>query len=175
MPVFEQNTNATSIKIPLHPNKIIKKTIESVIGTIITIGIIVLIVGIGLVSIFGWICLPAVIILLALYIAFMYWYQGLYYKAYYYDMKEDALIVRKGVWFRSQIAFNYARIQDVYIDQDILDKLLGLYDVHLATAAFTSGPLAHIDGLDEENASKIRDLLTAKIKKYSGGSQKEGL
>jgi membrane protein YdbS with pleckstrin-like domain len=42
--------------------------------------------------------------------------------------------------------------------------MLGLYDVHLATAAFTSSPLAHIDGLNEENAEKIRDLLLQKIK-----------
>jgi putative membrane protein len=174
MPVFEDNPNATCYKIPLHPNKIIKKTIESVISLGI-FAVIFFVVFFSILTYFNLlgICLPAILILFVLYVGIVYWYQTLYYKTYYYDIKEDSIVIRKGVWFKSQIAFNYSRIQDVYIDQDILDKIFGLYDVHLATAAITSGPLAHIDGLDEENASKIRDLLLAKIKKY--GTQKEGL
>jgi membrane protein YdbS with pleckstrin-like domain len=172
MPVFEDNPDATRYKIPLHPNKIIKKTIESIIG-IVFLAVMFSFFLIPFLIGFWEICLPALIILLVLLVIILYWYEGLYYKTYYYDIKEDSIIIRKGVWFKSQISFNYSKIQDVYIDQDPLDKIFGLYDVHLATAAVTSSPLAHIDGLDEENASKIRDLLLAKIKKYS--TQKEGL
>jgi hypothetical protein len=170
MPVFEQKKDATSVKIPLHPNKKIKKTIESVIGSVVmilVIGLVLIapILGSGL----GLICIPIFLVLLIIYVGIMYWYQSLYYKTYYYDVAEDSLVVRKGVWFRNQISFNFSRVQDVYVDQDMFDKLFGLYDVHLATAAMTSAPMAHIDGLNEENASEIRDLLLEKIKKANKG------
>jgi membrane protein YdbS with pleckstrin-like domain len=172
MPVFEQKKDATSTKIPLNPNKIKKKTIESVIGTvfiILIIGFAVILPLAEAIGGLGLICVPVLLVFLVLYVGIIYWYQGLYFKAYYYDITEDSLVVRKGVWFRNQISFNFSRVQDVYVDQDMLDKLFGLYDVHLATAAMTSAPMAHIDGLDEENASKIRDLLLEKIKKANKG------
>ena len=182
MPVFEVKKDATSVKIPLHPNKIKKKTIESAIGGVFLIGFIgiffagPIMAGAGILGGIEGIgssllcCGAAILVLSIAYLGIMYWYQGLYFKAYYYDVTEDSLVVRKGVWFKNQISFNFSRVQDVYVDQDVLDKVFGLYDVHLATAAMTSAPMAHIDGLDEENASKIRDLLLEKIKKANKGS-----
>ncbi|MEM4296699.1 MAG: PH domain-containing protein [Candidatus Anstonellales archaeon] len=180
MPVFEQDPEATCVKIPLHKNKIIKKTISTFLYYGILIPMLLSTVFIALIQFIninanfvyttGAFCLIFYFVLLL----FSYWYSKLYYKTYYYNIKEDSIIIRKGVWFKSQISFPYYRIQDVYIDQDVLDKLFGLYDVHLATAAETSAPLAHIDGLNEENATKIRDLLLEKIKKY-GNRNDSGL
>ncbi|MEM4296700.1 MAG: PH domain-containing protein [Candidatus Anstonellales archaeon] len=172
MPVFEQDPEATCVKIPLHKNKIIKKTISIIIRAFFTISLTILfILPTFMKSTFiqTLYSIPSMIIasipFVFIFLWIVYLYAILYYKTYYYNIKEDSIIIREGVWFKSQISFPYYRIQDVYIDQDIFDKLLGLYDVHLATAAPTSARLAHIDGLNEENATKIRDILLEKIKK----------
>lgn len=185
MPVFKENPDATVYKIPLSRNKIIKKTIEGTIGWAFIIGIVFLFFLLPILGIFGAgsfiSVLIAFILLLVVISALNYWYQTLYYKTYYYDIEADFITVRKGVWFKNEIQFAYDRIQDVYVDQDVLDRILGLYDVHLSTAGTTgyqmgytnssSANLAHFDGLDEQNASKIRDMILAKIKESRGKGQ----
>jgi uncharacterized membrane protein YdbT with pleckstrin-like domain len=52
----------------------------------------------------------------------------------------------------------------VYVDQDIWDRILGIYDVHIATATQTSGIEAHIDGVSFENAEGLKNLLLQRIK-----------
>ena len=90
-------------------------------------------------------------------------YQWLYVWTYFYDVDESFLKIRKGVLIRREITIPYNRIQDVYLDQDIMDHLLHLYDLYISTATPTSIIEAHIDGLNSQNAQKIRDLILAKV------------
>jgi uncharacterized membrane protein YdbT with pleckstrin-like domain len=55
-------------------------------------------------------------------------------------------------------------MQDVYVDQDILDRIFGLYDVHFASATIGSAISAHIDGIDEQSAMQLKEMVLAKIK-----------
>ena len=55
-------------------------------------------------------------------------------------------------------------MQDVYVDQDIFDRMFGLWDVHVSTATMMSGMEAHIDGVKRENAMKLREMLLQKIR-----------
>lgn len=86
-------------------------------------------------------------------------YEWLYLWTYYYDIGEHFIKIRKGVVIRREITIPYGRIQDVYVDQDVLDRLFMLYDVHMATATDISEVEAHIDGLSRRNAEIVRDLL----------------
>ena len=92
-------------------------------------------------------------------------YQYLYYKEYYYDMKADTLIIRKGVLIRKEISIPFEKIQDVYVDRDALDWVFGLYDVHLSSATIPSGVVAHMDGVNQANATKLREMVFRRIKK----------
>jgi membrane protein YdbS with pleckstrin-like domain len=58
-------------------------------------------------------------------------------------------------------------LQDVYVDQDILDRIFSLYDVHVSSATIISGNLSHIDGLNKENAQAIKNLILSGIHKES--------
>jgi putative membrane protein len=62
-------------------------------------------------------------------------YQVFYYRFYFYDMIESEIIIKKGVIGRREMVIPFSRIQDIYVDQDVLDRIFGLYDVHIATAA----------------------------------------
>jgi len=97
---------------------------------------------------------------------------SLYYQAYinryYYDCGPDFITIKKGVFAPSEIHVQYQKIQDVYVDQDIFDRMFGLYDVHIASATVTSGIEAHIDGVDTDVAESLKNILLGKIK--SGGN-----
>lgn len=94
-----------------------------------------------------------------------YLYQVFYMNFYFYDLADKTLIIRKGVFSRNEIALPIKRLQDVYVDQDILDRIFGLYDVHVSSATMISGWLSHIDGVNKENADKIKNLLLKAIHK----------
>lgn len=171
MPAYDKVDVPTCKEIPLHPNKIIKKTITSILGAGVTLGIVLLILAAFLFSLsprLGLFILAGILVLLVLIVGGAYWYQREYYLKYYYDLKKDLMVIRKGVFAPREITVPYERIQNVYVDQDIFDTLFKLYDVHLETAALESGVHAHIDGVDEENATKLKDIILGKIKRKKG-------
>lgn len=86
-----------------------------------------------------------------------------YIKRYYYDVTESFITIKKRVFTPAEIHVQYGKIQDVYVDQDLLDRMMGLYDVHIASATVTSGIEAHIDGVDQISAEGLKTLLLNKI------------
>jgi putative membrane protein len=92
-----------------------------------------------------------------------YVYEVFYMKNYFYDLVGDNLIIRKGVFSRNEITLPVSRIQDVYVDQDILDRIFGLYDVHVSSATTISANLSHIDGVNKENAQALKSLIISKL------------
>ncbi len=103
-----------------------------------------------------------------------YIYYTVYINRYYYDGEDDFLTIKKGVFAPTEIHVQYQRIQDVYVDQDILDRILGIYDVHIASATITSGIEAHIDGVDKQVAESLKNFILAKIKgEQAGGETKK--
>lgn len=103
------------------------------------------------------------LIIFILIIIIEYIYQIWYFETYFYDLTDNFVIIRKGVFGKKEITTGYNRIQDVYMDQDILDRIFGLFDVHLSTATITSGMEAHIDGLDKTSADGLKTALLSKV------------
>lgn len=98
-------------------------------------------------------------------------YVSYYIKTYYYEDDNDFLTIKKGVFMPAEIHVQYLKIQDVYVDQDILDRILGIYDVHISSATYSSGIAAHIDGVKKETADGLKMLLLGKIKSSSYSHQ----
>jgi membrane protein YdbS with pleckstrin-like domain len=99
---------------------------------------------------------------------------SLYYKAYinryYYDCGPEFITIKKNVFTPTEIHVQYQKIQDVYVDQDIFDRMFGLYDVHIASATITSGIEAHIDGVNGDVAENIKNIILSKIKNVGNPS-----
>jgi putative membrane protein len=107
-------------------------------------------------------------IVLWIIVIFLYsWYVKAYIRRYYYDAGPDFVTIKKGVFAPAEIHVQYQKIQDVYVDQDILDRIMGLYDVHIASATAASAIEAHIDGVEKAAAEGLKDLLLAKLKNPS--------
>ena len=90
-------------------------------------------------------------------------YLHVYIQRYYYSLDENFITIRKGVFTPSEIHVQYLKIQDVYVDQDILDRIFGIFDVHIASATVSSGIEAHIDGLSPAHAEALKNELLEKI------------
>ena len=86
-------------------------------------------------------------------------YENAYYKRYFYNLSSEFLTIKKGVFTYGETTIPYGRIQDVYIDRDIMDQFFGLYDLHVSTASGQSSIHAHIDGLSKEGAEAIKAKL----------------
>jgi membrane protein YdbS with pleckstrin-like domain len=91
-------------------------------------------------------------------------YVSAYIRKYFYDADDSFVTIRKGVFSPTEIHVQYQKIQDVYVDQDILDRMMGLYDVHLASATITSGIEAHIDGVEKIAAEGLKQFFLQKVK-----------
>lgn len=91
-------------------------------------------------------------------------YVQAYIRRYHYSADDNFITIKKGVFAPAEIHVQYQKIQDVYVDQDILDRIMGLYDVHIASATVSSGIEAHIDGLDGTAAEGIKNLFLDKIR-----------
>ncbi|WP_372435070.1 PH domain-containing protein [Actinotalea soli] len=77
-----------------------------------------------------------------------------------YAERDDDLLVRRGVLFRSIVVVPYGRMQFVDVQAGPLDRKLGIAKVQLHTASPTSD--AVIPGLPPEEASRLRDRLAAR-------------
>ena len=101
---------------------------------------------------------------LKLYLNFVSTLRGALQRSYYYNFTSDMLIIRKGVISIKEICLPFDKIQNVFVDQDIFDRLFGLFDVHVSTVSENSAMEAHIDGLSMENANHLKEVLLTKIK-----------
>ncbi len=159
----------TRERYPLSFKKIIKKTIVStassgIVALVFFAGITVTSLtvpnegGSGFLSML-WLIVLGLLLLVALWIVGVYFYQRWYFATYFYDLTKDFITIRKGPITPREITIPYERIQDVYVDQDFWDRVFGLYDVHLSSATISSGTSAHIDGLGKAAAEGMRDAL----------------
>ena len=86
-------------------------------------------------------------------------YQVLYYRTYFYDIREESVVIRRGVLCKREVTLPLARITDVYLDQDLVGRMLGLYDLHLSSPTTTSGTFAHMVGIDRTGAHWLRKTI----------------
>ena len=76
-----------------------------------------------------------------------------------YAEREEDLLVRRGVLFRSLTVVPYGRMQYVDVTAGPIDRALGLATVRLHTASAASD--AVVPGLTTDAAALLRDRLTA--------------
>jgi putative membrane protein len=167
----------TREKYPLSTKKVLKKTISGALAWAILLLIIYGLPSVFLIQFsdftdfigkyFGLLTV-GIFVLLFPVVILIYIYQQWYYAVYFYDLTEDYVIIRKGPITPREITIPYERIQDIYVDQDLLDRMFGLYDVHLSSATITSGMEAHIDGLEKTAADGLRALLLQTVSKKIG-------
>lgn len=167
-------------QFPLSPKKFWKKVIEKLVAWYVLAFIAVVIDVILIVmtndayntgaKMILWGALLIGLFFVALITGIYGWYVKTYIKRYYYAGEEHFITIKKGVFAPAEIHVQWQKIQDVYVDQDILDRIMGLYDVHIASATAASGIEAHIDGVDQVAAEGLKTFLLNKVSSAGRGN-----
>lgn len=142
-------------KHPLQKRRVIKKAILRSIKWYILLGVLIITNLL--------IAKPKYLAIAAVFIFFLELvYQSMHYKRYFYNLDDRFIMVREGIIARREKTIPYKRIHDVYVDQDILDRVFKLWDIHFTTADSKVFNL-HIDGLNSKSAKAIREYILNKI------------
>jgi len=156
-------------RYPIKPRKIIKKIISSLS---VYISIFIAFIFFSIFSTFktnneiqvteinfSELMIFALIIALTIHLI----YEILYFPSYYYASDPKNIRIKKGVLSKKEVTLPYDRVTDLYAEQDILDRIFGLYDIHLSTATASSAMEAHIDGLNRKDAEELKKFILDKM------------
>ena len=81
-----------------------------------------------------------------------------------YRFDEEGIHMRVGILFRREVNLTYARIQDIHLSSNLIQRWLGLANVQIQTASGSSGAEMVIEGFKEFEA--IRDFLYTRMRGY---------
>ena len=79
-----------------------------------------------------------------------------------YKFTEEGISMSWGILFRRQVIINYARIQDIHIRSNLVERWLGLAKVLVQTASGNAGAEMTLEGFKEYEA--VRDFLYSKMR-----------
>jgi putative membrane protein len=79
-----------------------------------------------------------------------------------YRFDDQGVSMRWGILFRREISLNYARIQDIHLASNFVERWLGLARVQIQTASGSSGAEMTIEGLQE--FEQVRDFLYTRMR-----------
>ena len=79
-----------------------------------------------------------------------------------YKFTAEGVSMSWGILFRRQVLLNYARIQDIHLQSNFVERWLGLGRLLVQTASGSSSAEMTIEGLQEFEA--VRDFLYSKMR-----------
>lgn len=86
-----------------------------------------------------------------------------------YRFDAEGISMSWGILFRREIILNYARIQDIHLKSNLVERWLGLGRILVQTASGNSGAEMVIEGIREYEA--VRDFLYARMRGVSDPAQ----
>jgi uncharacterized membrane protein YdbT with pleckstrin-like domain len=84
------------------------------------------------------------------------------YRTLRYDVDAEGITMRWGILFRREISLTYARIQDIHLTSNLVERWLGLSKIQVQTASGSSSAEMTIEGIDFYQA--MRDFLYARMR-----------
>lgn len=79
-----------------------------------------------------------------------------------YQFTDDGISMSWGILFRREVIVNYARIQDIHLRSNVVERWLGLARILVQTASGNSSAEMTIEGLKEYEA--LRDFLYSRMR-----------
>jgi membrane protein YdbS with pleckstrin-like domain len=84
------------------------------------------------------------------------------YRTLRYDVDGEGITMRWGILFRREVSLTYARIQDIQLTSNVVERWLGLARIQLQTASGSSSAEMTIEGVLDVEA--MRDFLYARMR-----------
>src|ERR1051325_10402121 len=88
-----------------------------------------------------------------------------------YKFSDDGISMRWGILFRREIIVNYARIQDIHLKSNIVERWLGLARILIQTASGNASAELTIEGIKEFEL--LRDFLYSRMRGVKDGHAQE--
>jgi len=89
------------------------------------------------------------------------------YHTLHYTFDEEGISMRWGILFRREISLTYARIQDIHLTSNFVERWLGLAKIQIQTASGSSSAEMIIEGL--KDFEEIRDFLYTRMRGIKEG------
>ncbi|AKJ00807.1 putative membrane protein [Archangium gephyra] len=90
-----------------------------------------------------------------------FWVKLLYsyfrYRTLVYEVDEEGITMRWGIFFRREVSLTYARIQDIHLTSNVVERWLGLARIQVQTASGSAKAEMIIEGL--QFFEPLRDFL----------------
>ncbi|HEX8151818.1 MAG TPA: PH domain-containing protein [Thermoanaerobaculia bacterium] len=83
-----------------------------------------------------------------------------------YDFDDDGIAMKWGILFRREITLTYARIQDIHLTSNIVERWLGLARIQIQTASGSASAEMTLEGLHQFEL--VRDFLYTKMRGVRG-------
>lgn len=88
------------------------------------------------------------------------------YRTLQYDLDREGVTARWGILFRREVSLTYARIQDIHLTSNVVERWLGLARVQVQTASGSAKAELTIEGRADTDA--LRDFLYARMRGAHG-------
>jgi len=95
-------------------------------------------------------------------VVFMGPYLYFRYHTMRYHFDEKGISTSWGIFFRHEIYLTYARIQDIHLVSNLVERWLGLARIQIQTASGSSGAEMTLEGIPDHEA--MRDFLYSRIR-----------
>ena len=129
----------------------------------------------GLTLLFTWVPvvlfsdLPAVFsssLLVGIFLLFaLLWYWvGLYYESMWYELREDEITWKRGVWFRTTGIVPYNRITNLDVRQGPFMRYLGISSLAIQTAGYSGQVVPEIRIEAIEHAEELRECIRSMVR-----------
>jgi uncharacterized membrane protein YdbT with pleckstrin-like domain len=79
-----------------------------------------------------------------------------------YEFDQEGISMSWGILFRRQVSLTYARIQDIHLTSNFIERWMGLGRVQIQTASASAGAEMTIEGLHE--FEMVRDYLYTRMR-----------
>jgi membrane protein YdbS with pleckstrin-like domain len=103
-----------------------------------------------------------------LVILFFAWV-SMYYDSMWYELREDEMSWKRGVWFRRTGIVPYNRITNLDLVQGPVMRALGISSLSIQTAGYSGQAMPEIRIEAIEHAEELRELIRTLVRGHSGG------
>ncbi len=79
-----------------------------------------------------------------------------------YEFSDEGIRMSWGIIFRNEVVLNYARIQDIHLRSNAIERWLGLARIEIQTASGSSDSEMILEGIPDADA--MRDFLYSRMR-----------
>lgn len=88
-----------------------------------------------------------------------------------YEFSDQGIRMSWGILFRNEVVLNYARIQDIHLHSNAVERYLGLARIEIQTASGSGSSVMTLEGLPDPIA--MRDFLYSRMRGAADHHQPE--